>query len=487
MDPEEIKVEWLTCSADPAYFAEKYIFIFNATLREWIPFRMWPAQRKALSDIQANQYVIMLKARQLGMTWLCLTYALWVMIFHPAPNVMIMSKRDEEAVDLLTNRLIEMYNRLPTWMQAKTIKAKSAHDFILSNGSRAKAFPTSGGRSYTGTLVLLDEADFLPDLNGVLNSVRPTIDAGGQLIMISTVDKEKPGSPFKGIFRTTWYQRKGQYHPIFFPWQARPGRTRRWYNAIKEDMYQQQGSDDAVFQEYPETVEQALAPLELDKRIPFRWLAKVQQPLDPIEAKGIPGVPGLKVYKLPQPGRHYIIGADPAEGNPTSDDSAGCVLEDLTWEEVATFAGKWEPKVFGGYIDQVSEYFNGAPCMPERNNHGHALILAMQEAGRTLVLKGHSDEKAGWLDNSKGKTLMYDLVAETVRDQGTIIHDGMTLDQLASIEAETLRAPEGMHDDHADALALAMAGLKYRYISGAESTMVPAQDIIEQYDKSKGW
>jgi hypothetical protein len=29
---------------------------------------------------------------------------------------------------------------------------------------------------------------------------------------------------------------------------------------------------------------------------------------------------------LPEPGHQYVIGADPAEGNPTSDDSALCVI-----------------------------------------------------------------------------------------------------------------------------------------------------------------
>jgi hypothetical protein len=39
-----------------------------------------------------------------------------------------------------------------------------------------------------------------------------------------------------------------------------------------------------------------------------------------------------------------------------------------------------------------------------------------------------------------------------------VLHSRTTFDQLSSIEAETLRAPEGDHDDHADAFALAQAG-----------------------------
>ena len=56
---------------------------------------------------------------------------------------------------------------------------------------------------------------------------------------------------------------------------------------------------------------------------------------------------------------------------------------------------------------------------------------------------------------------------------------------MASIEASTLRAPEGLHDDRADAYALAMAGLAWRP-AVQESTVVEAEDPLRTYEKS-GW
>ena len=231
MDQEEIKRELTRCWLSPVYFTEKYVRIYNATIRDWIPFEMWPAQREALGQIMTSQYVIVLKARQLGMSWLCLSFALWLMLFRPIANIMIMSKRDEETVDLLTNRLSKMHSLLPEWMQATGRRTRPAHDFVLSNGSRAKAFPTSGGRSYTGTFVLLDEADFVPSLSEVLNAIKPAVDAGGQLVLISTVDKAVPLRTFKQLFRSAYYDRSSNYTPIFFSWRARPDRTDEWYQA----------------------------------------------------------------------------------------------------------------------------------------------------------------------------------------------------------------------------------------------------------------
>jgi hypothetical protein len=488
MDQDAIKQELTRCWLSPVYFTEKYVRIYNATIRDWIPFEMWPAQREALSQIMTSQYVIVLKARQLGMSWLCLSFALWLMLFRPIANIMIMSKRDEESVDLLTNRLSKMHSLLPEWMQAAKVERDSAHDLVLSNGSRAKAFPTSGGRSYTGTFVLLDEADFVPSLSEVLNAIKPAVDAGGQLVLISTVDKAVPLSTFKQLFRSAYYEKSSNYTPIFFSWRARPDRTDAWYRQVAADMFQQNHSNDDLYQEYPDTPEQALAPRQLDKRIPFDWLQACRAEATALGDADLPGVPGLTVYVRPQAGRRYVIGADPAEGNPTSDDSAATVVDAETWEEVAAFAGRWEPRVFGGYIDQVGVFFNSAAVLVERNNHGHALIMALETTGELTLLRGHSDEKPGWLSNTKGNTLLYDLAADVFREGATRIRSAVTIDQLASIEAATLAAPKGMHEDRADSFCLALAGCKWKYVSGIPSTVIPSVDPLVQYDdRARGW
>ena len=481
------KSEWLACSLNPAYFADRYVQIYNASLKAWLPFRLWPAQVYVMEELRTSQYLMMLKARQLGMSWLCLSYALWLMIFRPVATILLMSKRDDEAVELLQERLMKMYAELPAWMRARVVVRQSAHDFMLSNGSRAKAFPTSGGRSYTASFVLLDEADFLPDLSGTLNALRPTVDAGGQLVMISTVDKSEPTSPFKQIFRSAWYHGDGEYNPVFLPWDVRPERTPAWYAQVAVDMRKQTATDDSLWQEYPATVEQALAPLQLSKRIPFAWLEKCQERAPRVwSGKGAPAVPGLVVWRPPESGRAYMCGADPAEGNPNSDDSACTVIDAESWEEVASFRGKYEPEIFAGYLDLVGQWYNQAPVMPERNNHGHALILALQTSGKLQVLKG-PDNKEGWLSSERGKTLMYDLAAQVVHDGDTVLRTGELVSQLASLEAETLRAPSGLMDDLADSFALALAGCRWKYVSGAPATTTERVDRVDLIDKTGEW
>lgn len=453
---EREKIEWLKCAAEPAYFINQYTLIYNATDRAWIPFDLWPAQEETLQTIVDNRTLIVLKARQLGLSWLVLCYVLWSMLFHPAATVLIFSKRDEEAIELLDFRLKGIYQRLPRWMQCRRVELDAKHDWVLSNGSSAKAFPTTGGRSYTGSIVLVDEADFVEDLDGLLNAVKPTVDAGGQLLMISTVDKSKPESPFKRIYRAA-KRRATEWRSIFLGWFTRPGRDATWYAAQKADVLERTTALDDLHQEYPATDTEALAPRTLDKRIPATWIEACFVESDGIADQHAPSIPGLVIHRSPEPGRIYVLGIDPAEGNPTSDDSALTVLDVMSGEECAVLAGKFQPSVIAAHGDLVGHYYNGAGVMIERNNHGHAVLLWFSENSKLRILKGH-DEKPGWLSSKLGKTLLYNEMADCFKDGDTTLHSFATYMQLASIEGATLLAPEGQHDDRADSYALSHVG-----------------------------
>lgn len=461
MTPEE-KHEWLTCSETPVYFAHKYGQIYDAQAGDWIPFDLWPAQARTLKTMQEERLTIILKARQLGLTWLCLAYAIWLMLFRPQAEILLFSRRDDEAVHLLDERLKGMYNRLPAWMKARAVVRSNSHEFSLSNGSTARAFPTSAGDSYTATLAIVDEADLVPDFNRLMRAVKPTIDTGGRMILLSRTDKTKPQSEFKRIYRAA----KGSdspWTPVFLPWHVRPARDAVWYAEQMADILARTGSLDDLHEQYPATDTEALAPRSLDKRIPAQWLEKIyvaQDPrsLDALAADAdIPPIPNLEVYAPVRPGRDYVIGCDPAEGNPTSDPSALTVMDAETGEEAAALAGRFQPETVALYAHQLGIYYNDAALMAERNNHGHAVILWWRQNSHLRVLDGR-DGRSGWLSSALGKAMLYDAMTEAVKEEETILHSFETYNQLASIEGSTLRAPEGMHDDRADSYALAHVG-----------------------------
>jgi hypothetical protein len=495
-DPEK---ELIKCFHSPRYFVDEYVWIYNATAKAWVKMVLWPAQQGVLDQLHTEQYVIVLKARQLGMSWLTLSYALWMMLFRPAASILFMSKREDEAVELLANRLMPMHFKLPAWMQADRVVKGATREFFMSNGSQARAFSTGGGRSYTASMAVLDEADYVQDLNKVLNALKPTVDAGGKLALISTVDKGEPMSAFKQIVRGA-FTGENSYRPIFLPWGARPGRDQAWYERVSKDMFAQDGSNDNLWQEYPASVEEALAPRQLDKRLALEWITQCEALLTRIYVPGGPTLTGLRVYTPPEPGKRYVVGGDPAEGNPRSDDSVAVVLDQETWAEVACLVGKIEPDTFAEQVKLVSDWYNKARILIERNNHGHAVLLALRKLCRERLLEGHdaprrepgkppppdAARKYGWLQNEKGKSLMYDLLAETLRSKGCRIRTQAVALQLSTIEASTLSAPEGQHDDYATAFALAVSACRLSERRGLPSTVIGAADPLVAMD-SAGW
>jgi hypothetical protein len=438
-------------------FTDNYCQVLSETAgpsADWMPFRLWPAQRDVAQTFEEQRLVVVLKARQLGLTWLALAFGLWHVLLHPVATVLLFSRRDDEAIDLLA-RLKDMHARLPPWLQAQRVVTDNEHEWALDNNSRVLAFPTTAGDSYTATLAIVDEADLVPDLDALMRAVKPTIDARGRMLLISRANKSEPESSFKRIYRAA---RAGEsdWTPVFLPWSARPDRDAVWHEAQKRDVLARTGSLDDLFEQYPADEAEALAPRSLDKRFSIDWLNRCHRPQEPVPlGRGAPALPGLVVYAVPVRGRRYVMGADPAEGNPTSDPSALAVLDVVTGEEVASLVGRFEPATFAAHVDLVGRWYNSAPVLVERNNHGHAVLLWLADNSRLTRLCG-DDNRPGWNTTSKSKALLFDGAGEALRDGDAIIHGLDTFSELASIEGATQRAPDGQHDDRAVAFVLAL-------------------------------
>jgi len=465
-----IDVEVLRSAASPSYFIMNNVQILCDTTRRYTPFQLWPFQIELVDTFHKNKKVICLKARQLGFSLVAAAYCLWDVTFNPISNCLIVSKDDSAAI-LFVTRLKEMWRRLPDKFRLSVGEKDSAHIFSLSNGSTVKSFSSDSNsiRGETATIVVVDEAEFNPDFSSLMISVEPTVSAGSnKIFLISTVDKSAPISGFKNIFRGA-LNKDNDYVPVFIPWNSRPDRDMTWFsrelNSKTSLLGSRQGGYDAMHQEFPGTVFEALSPNSLDKRLAGEWLQKCYIGMEPMEQlpRDAPSITGLSIYHLPvtdpnQDPVHYCIGVDCAGGGPAANDSAFSVLRRDTGEEVAVVCGKIEPTVFAGYIDQVGRYYNNAQVMVENAFHGQHVIPWLREHSPLTLLKGH-DKKYGWTSSVKGKTILYDICADAFRNEEVMIHTYKTIDQLSTIEGNTGKAPEPLLDDLADSVALALAGI----------------------------
>jgi len=88
MTPAGTRAAFLICSIGSARFTARYVHIYDATQQRWLPFTFWPAQHAVLTTtLAAERKLVVLKARQLGISWLSLAYALWLLVCRPPATV----------------------------------------------------------------------------------------------------------------------------------------------------------------------------------------------------------------------------------------------------------------------------------------------------------------------------------------------------------------------------------------------------------------
>ena len=107
---EELRKKELEyCRDHLEYFVLNYGHIENKESAEVIiPFTMWDAQRKTLKTFETDRRVIVLKARQLGFTWLALHYIAWVML-NPGRTAIGISENEDKAKELIRSIVFVAY------------------------------------------------------------------------------------------------------------------------------------------------------------------------------------------------------------------------------------------------------------------------------------------------------------------------------------------------------------------------------------------
>jgi len=312
-----------------------------------LPFDLWPAQRDALDLIAGTSKVWCLKARRLGLTWLVLHYAYWL-IAHaadtPGARVLVFCKNAADAGKLL-DRVKLIHARQPTYLRQSPGKDSVTRFALPERGSEIVALPATEGaaRQETATLVVLDEFAFARHgtSRAVWTAVQPTIEGGGQLVGISTGNgRTGDGATFARVWddavagRTT-------ITPLFLPWDARPDRTAEWREQQRADYL----SDAEFNAEYPDTPDHALAGLSSVTVYPHDGINSAEQlgrRLDAdtdlrhqLAAEGTEigtdwgDFQTFTVYALPLPGGGVYIIDELAQGNAEPSRAATAILSRL--------------------------------------------------------------------------------------------------------------------------------------------------------------
>lgn len=247
------------CRNNPAYFIRTYLQIEDKDADGlMIPFELWPAQEYSLYSIIDHKYNIILKARQIGFTWLVLAYIMHDLIFNIGHSAMAISKTEDDGLELVrrfgvlaTDACKAMLARL----DIKIICVNKSEVRIVRGGiaSRFMCFPASSdaARSFTGNILFFDEFAFAKNAAPLWTGAQATINRpnGGKVIILSTMLR---GTKYEEI----WNDEDNGFNRIFLGCFADPRRTWEWYRETEKV----QGKK--ILQEYPRTAAEALANLE---------------------------------------------------------------------------------------------------------------------------------------------------------------------------------------------------------------------------------
>lgn len=217
-----------------------------------------------------TRLIMILKARQLGISWLVCAYALWLCLFQGGRVVLLFSQGQLEADELL-RRIKALYRRLPDWMRMGNGMPQLVKDntsqLAWDNGSSIQSLPATpkAGRSFAASLVVMDEFAFMEHAETLYSAAKPTIeDGGGQLIILSTANGE--GTLFNNLWDDA-VSKLSNFTAAFLPWTSRPTRNQLWYANLSKDASTPRMIQ-MIKQEYPAAPDEAWISVGAERFLP---------------------------------------------------------------------------------------------------------------------------------------------------------------------------------------------------------------------------
>lgn len=462
---------------------------------EILPFQPWPHQILAWRLARLHRDLLVLKARQLGMTEAFMLLLLWESIAFAVGDDLVVSLNEREAIFNL-GKATSMYDSTPDWFkEAFPERKRNVEEFRIGHGRTSTgivSLPASdnAGRGRNWRRALLDEFGRWENTDERVASIEPGIADTGSIIRSSTA---------KGFnnLHTRWAGAvDADVNPdlgngsvrMFVGALARPGRDEAWVQRMRAGMEGKLGQ-----QEYPLTPEEAfissggcifdhdaLTDLETYSVEPPRRRVIVSSSLRPALAvaerqvvdrvrrqKAMPRVNdssvGLwRLWQEPRDDRDYLIAADPCGGGGGQDYAAAVILDVESWDEVACLHGRPEPAQLAEQLALMGIVYGGrhgfALLAPEANNTGAAVIALLVEWAYPRILQTEVfDQRAqmkrmqlGWLTTAKTRPVAIGSLQDAVRTGEAGIRNAEAVAEMRRFEDPGNGRPEaadGAHDD----------------------------------------
>lgn len=381
---DRITEEFKKCAKDPGYFMSKYCIIQHP-VKGKIYFNLFKFQTETLWQFIRNTYTIVLKSRQLGISTLVAGYSLWLMLFHNDKSILVIATKQGVAKNLVTKVRI-MHDNLPSWLKGDVLEDNKL-GLRFANGSNIKAEASSpdAGRSEALSLLVLDEAAFIKDIDSIWSAASLTLATGGDCIWLSTPNgvgnlfhkiwkSAEEGVPFEGIASEEDIDDGSKepnipmdaaflFNPIKLHWTVHPERDEAWrqrQNGLLGKRKAAQECDCDFITSGNTVVEGEIIKWYEDNKVAA-----------PLIKEGIDH--NLWIWKYPDYSKTYLVSADVARGD-GSDFSAAQVLDVDSVEIVAEYKGRLGTTEFGNFLVSLATQYNDALLVVENASWGWGTV-----------------------------------------------------------------------------------------------------------------
>ena len=435
---KELIKEYVKCSKDPVYFAQKYCKVISLD-QGLVPFHLYPYQKKMFEAFNEHRFNIVLACRQSGKSISACAYLLWFALFNSEKTVAVLANKGATAREMLS-RITLMLENIPFFLQPGT-KALNKGSLEFSNNSRIIAAATSGSsiRGLSVNLLYLDEFAFVERANEFYTSTYPVVSAGKDTKIIVTSTANGIGNTFYKIWEGA-SQGINEFHPFRVDWWDVPGRDEEWKEQTIANTSQLQFD-----QEFGNTFFGTGDTLiNAETLMSFR-----AKPYKRAMENG-----DLLIYEEPIKGHDYVMTVDVSKGR--GQDYSTFNLIDISvrpFAQVAVYRNNTiSPLLFPNIIYKYANSYNKAYVVVESNDQGSVVCNGLYHDLEYENIHLESSVKANSIGieiTRKTKRLGCSAIKDILENGKLEIVDENTILEISTFTArgQSYEASDGNHDD----------------------------------------
>lgn len=460
------------CVKSFSYFCHKYVKIMHP-LHGRIPFILYIYQQRAAKEFEEKRFNIISKFRQGGLTTISVIWGIWRCLFKTDQKIMVVSKTDREAVAAgsIVDTVLE---NLPSWIyasnKARRDPDKAKHEKVFRETDSVLYFYTvEAARGKSLTVLIVDEAAFIKNMEEHWAAIYPVISTGGSCIIVSTVNglgnwyadiyhQAKDRKNGFNVIELDYWEHPYYNDPAWIDDNRRNLGEKRWAQEIERDFLN--SGETYISGEIIERLE-----FENYENRPRRctypdWVNSEDGHKYEWNDEG-----AFWIWEEPIDGHEYILSADCAEGvGETGDNNCFQLLDVNSLKQVGEFySNTIQPHVFAQVIHRVGIYYNNALVIVDAIGTGIAVLSNLQhdlfyenlfhETRRTT-------SKPGMTINKTNRPVILESLQHRIENNSVKINSIRLVRELKTFKfnpkTKKAEAGKGCHDDAVMALAVAL-------------------------------